>query len=137
MKIAPSKAHLEHMRDFKEIRTLLRNSTFPKDDFYFMSNLPPSFTGLPFIVWVSPRGFARHDVRVKVSRGSKLKRGEKFIVVSVRPEVEVLRGELRPAELRRLKKWIELNRETLVRFWEGDIEYTEDVLKELKALERK
>jgi hypothetical protein len=107
-----------------------------EDDFYFMSNLPPSFTGLPFLVWISPRGFARHDVRVKVTRSHKVKRGE-FIVVSVRPEVEVLRGELKPDELRKLRKWIELNRETLVRFWEGDIQDTLEALAALRPLKKR
>jgi len=51
-----------------------------EDDFYFMSNLPPSFTGLPFLVWISQQGFARHDVRVKVSRSHKVKRGELIVV---------------------------------------------------------
>ena len=105
-----------------------------EDDFFLMSNLSPRSTRLPFVVWISPKGNARHDVRVKVSRSTKVKEGE-FIVVSVRPEVEVLRGELRPAELRMLRAWIELNRQTLVEFWEGAIEYTEEALKRLKPLE--
>jgi hypothetical protein len=105
-----------------------------EDDFYFMSNLPPSFTGLPFLVWISPRGYARHDVWVKVSRSHKVKRGE-FITVAVRPEVMVLRGELSSTELELLRHWIELNREVLVQFWEGDIQYTLEVLAKLRSLE--
>jgi hypothetical protein len=105
-----------------------------EDDFFFMSNLPPSFTGLPFLVWISQRGFARHDIRVKVTRSHKVKPGE-FITVSVRPTVKVLRGELRPAELKLLCKWIKLNQETLIKFWEGDIETTPAVLEQLKPLQ--
>ena len=100
---------------------------------FLMSNLSPKSTHLPFVVWISPRGGARHDIRVKVSRSYKTKPRE-LIVVSVRPKVEVLRGELRPSELRLLKKWIDLNRETLVRFWNGEIEYTEEVLALLRPL---
>jgi len=33
-----------------------------------MANLYPAETGLPMTVWVSPRGRARHDVRVEVNR---------------------------------------------------------------------
>jgi hypothetical protein len=102
-------------------------------DFFLMSNLSPKSTRLPFVVWISPKGGARHDIRVKVSRSYKTKPGE-LIVVSVRPKVEVLRGELRPSELRLLKKWIDLNRETLVKFWDGEIEYTEDALALLRPL---
>jgi hypothetical protein len=105
-----------------------------KDDLFLMSNLSPKSTHLPFVVWISPRGNARHDVRVKVSKSHRVQEGE-FVVVSVRPRVEVLRGDLRPGELQLLERWIELNRDVLVRFWDGDIEYTEDVLEQLRPLE--
>jgi hypothetical protein len=36
-------------------------------DFFLMANLRHATTGLPMVVWVSERGLARHDVRVKVS----------------------------------------------------------------------
>ena len=36
-------------------------------DFFLMANLRPATTGLPMVVWVSERGLARHDVRVKIS----------------------------------------------------------------------
>ncbi len=35
------------------------------DELFEMANLFPRTTGLPMTVWVSPRGNARHDVRVK------------------------------------------------------------------------
>ena len=105
-----------------------------EDDFFLMSNLGPKRTGLPFVVWISQKGGARHDVRVKVARSPKAKPGD-FITVSVRPTVEVLHGELRPNELRVLRKWIELNKAALIGFWEGDIEDTPAVLEQLKPLE--
>jgi hypothetical protein len=37
------------------------------DELFEMANLFPRTTGLPITVWVSPRGNARHDVRVKVN----------------------------------------------------------------------
>jgi hypothetical protein len=36
------------------------------DELFEMPNLFPRTTGLPMTVWVSPRGGARHDFRVKV-----------------------------------------------------------------------
>jgi hypothetical protein len=106
-----------------------------EDDFFFMDNLPPAFTGLPFMVWISARGFARDDVRVKVSKGPKVKPGE-FVTVSVRPAVEVLAGDMSPGDLRLLAAWIDLNRDALVRFWDGDIESTPEVLAVLRPLSR-
>lgn len=38
-----------------------------EDDLFEMANLYPATTGLPMTVWVSPRGNARHDVRIKVN----------------------------------------------------------------------
>ena len=37
------------------------------DELFEMANLFPRTTGLPMTVWVSPRGNARHDVRIKVN----------------------------------------------------------------------
>ena len=34
------------------------------EDLFEMANLFPVTTGLPMTVWVSPRGNARHDVRI-------------------------------------------------------------------------
>jgi len=117
-------------------RTGIKVPPETEDDFFFMSNLPPSFTGLPFVVWISQKGYAKHDCRVKVSMGPKVKPGD-FVTVTVRPEVREIpsRGILRPDQMRALTRWIGLNRDVLVKFWEGDIEYTNEVLEQLKPLE--
>ena len=97
---------------------------------------PGRLTGLPFVVWISPKAGARHDVRVKVSDGPRAKPGE-FVTVAVRPKVKVVGGHMTAADLALLTRWIELNRDVLVRFWDGDLEYTPDVLAQLKALKSK
>ena len=108
--------------------------TVELEDLYLMSNLPPVLTGLPFVVWISPKGGARHDVRVKVSAGPRAKPGE-FITVAVRPKIKVI-GEhsMSAAQLALLSRWIELNQDALVAFWDGDIEYTPDVLARLRPI---
>ena len=106
----------------------------PELDFFTMSNLSPKKTGLPFVVWISPRGNARHDLRIKVSRSPKAK-PEEFITVAIRPLIRVVEGKIPASEFKLLREWITLNRETLLAFWNGDIEYTEDVLRELKPIE--
>jgi hypothetical protein len=119
-------------------------STTTELDLFLMSNLSPKKTGLPFVVWISPRGNTRHDLRVKVSR-SPSAMPEEFVTVAVReirsaggavrPEIRIAGGAYLPtSDFNLLKRWIELNQEALVRFWNGDIEYTEDVLEELKSL---
>jgi hypothetical protein len=97
-----------------------------------MVNVRPEISGLPFIVWISEKGGARHDVRVKVSPGPRVR--EFSATVSVRPQVEVLAGELSGADLDLVRQWIELNRETIIRYWNGDIMYTDEALAALKSL---
>ncbi len=98
-----------------------------------MANLRPERTGLPFVVFISQKGGARHDVRVKVAHGAKVRASE-MITVAVRPNVRVIRGALDPADLARLAEWIELNRDVLIDYWNGNIEYTEDAISALKPL---
>src|SRR5437016_1072528 len=61
-----------------------------------MANLRPERTGLPFVVFISQKGGARHDVRVKVAPGAKARPSE-MVTVEVRPSVRVLRGALDPS----------------------------------------
>ena len=102
-------------------------------DFFLMSNLSPKRTGLPFVVWISPKGAARHDARVKVSQGPKAHPDE-FVSVAIRPAVRIVDGTMPGHQFDLLKRWIELNRDVLLRFWDGRIEYTEDALARLKPL---
>jgi hypothetical protein len=106
------------------------------DDLFEMANLSPKRTGLPFVVWISPKGGAPHDVRVKVSRGPKAKSGE-FISVALRPELRVVGGgELSAEELDLLRRWVALNWNVILDYWEGEIEYTEDAIARLKAVQK-
>jgi len=97
-----------------------------------MANVRPDRSGLPFIVWMSARGHARHDVRVKIAYPPRV---QEFVAsVSVRPEVRVVAGALPPDDLALLTRWIELNRDALVAYWEGAIAYT-DAMAALRPLE--
>lgn len=94
-----------------------------------MANLFPKHTGLPFVVWISYRGGARHDVRVKVSRTAKAMPGE-MASVAIRPDVYVVEGSVSPQELELLRTWIGLNRQALTAYWNGEID-TQDALEAL------
>jgi hypothetical protein len=105
----------------------------PPADFFLLSNLSPRFTGLPFVVWISNRGNARHDIRVKVSRGAKVQKGE-LISVALRPVLRVIGKEkLRSEELELLRRWAEINWDVLVAYWDGEI-FTEQAIAKLKPL---
>jgi hypothetical protein len=99
-----------------------------------MANLPPKRTGLPFVVWISPKAGALHDVRVKVSKGPKAHPAE-LISVAIRPDVHVVAGgSMSSHDLALLKKWVEVNQDVLIKYWDGEIEYTEDAIAALKPI---
>jgi hypothetical protein len=98
-----------------------------------MANLRPERTGLPFVVFISQRGGARHDVRVKLSRAPRVRPSE-MITVAVRPVPRIVQGRMSGPEFDLVRQWIELNEPVLVDYWNGVIEYTEDVLAALRPV---
>ena len=104
-----------------------------REGLFEMANLSPKRTGLPFVVWISPKAGAPHDVRVKVSNGPKVHPAD-LISVAIRPDVHVVSGSMSAHDLALLEKWIELNRDVIVKYWDGEIEYTEDAIAALKPV---
>ena len=103
-----------------------------EEEGFRMSNLYPEDTGLPFVVWVSTGNGARHDIRVKVCRGRKIKFSE-MVSVGLRPTVHVVSGSLPNADLELLRKWVEVNMDTLLAYWEEEIS-TANMLRLLKGV---
>jgi len=101
---------------------------------YEMANLRPERTGLPFVVFISQRGGARHDIQVKVARVPRVRRSE-MVTVALRPSVRIVRGRLDPHDLALLRQWIDINEQVLIDYWNGVIGYTEDALNALKPIE--
>jgi len=99
-----------------------------------MANLFPKHTGLPFVVWISYKGGAQHDVRVKVSPGPKAIPSE-MISVAIRPRVRVVDGKMDATDLAALTRWIELNHDVLLKYWEGEID-TKDALDAIRQIEK-
>jgi hypothetical protein len=95
-------------------------------DLFAMANLFPRTTGLPMTVWVSPRGRARHDARVKVclAHGPRMDISNTAIV-GIRPQPRRLRGQLPAADFEQVAAWIALNEAALPDFWNGEIDAIE------------
>jgi hypothetical protein len=91
-----------------------------------MANLYPRDTGLRHTVWVSPRGRARHDARVKVcmAPGDRMD-PDNLAVMSIRPTPRLLHGELPPRDEMAVRAWIELNAPLLLGYWEGTVSTVE------------
>ena len=105
-----------------------------EDDFFLMSNLRPKHTGLPMVVWVSNRGHARHDARVKVSQtpGDRIDVDD-LAVVGIRPTPTLIEGQLDNASLKLVHDWITLNETTLIGYWNSELD-TVEMLQNLKRL---
>ena len=101
---------------------------------YEMANLTPRMTGLPMVVWVSHRGRARHDVRVKVqqSHGSRMSLSN-TATVAVRPTPHLVAGQLSPADLRAVNQWIQFNEAVIVGYWDGTID-TGELIQQLRRI---
>jgi hypothetical protein len=98
-----------------------------------MANLRPDETNLPFVVWVSQKAGAQHDIRVKVAPGPKVIASQ-MGVYAVRPFRYVARQPLSSQEEKLLESWILKNLDVLIGFWDGDIEYTRDMMEKIEPL---
>jgi hypothetical protein len=96
-----------------------RRAIDPNDTFE-MANLYPRDTGLPMTVWVSPRGRARHDARIKVclTPGDRMDAGN-TAVVAIRPVPRMVSGALPPRDFALVAQWIADNRAVLLGYWDG------------------
>ena len=95
-------------------------------DLFEMANLYPRTTGMPVAIWVSPRGGARHDVRVRVSPGpGDWMDLEDAAVVGVRPAPALLQGELAADVREPVFAWVAANRDVLVACWSGELDTIE------------
>jgi hypothetical protein len=93
------------------------------DDLFGMANLFPRTTGLPMTVWVSPRGRARNDVRIKVNLGpGNQMNAADTAVVGLRPAPHLIAGQLSPGDQQAAFEWITLNSGALAEFWEGRVD---------------
>jgi hypothetical protein len=106
-----------------------------QDDLFLMANLRPAETGLPMVVWVSERGYAQHDVRVKVStvHGPMSKPTLPMAIFGVRPTPSLLNGYVPPPDQRAVERWIVLNEGVLVDYWNSTIS-TAEMLKLVRPL---
>jgi hypothetical protein len=122
------------MKTYRDLTTGIGEGTQDDSELLFeMANLVQRDTGLPFVVWISPKGNARHDVRVKVSRSPKAVPSE-MVSVAIRPNVHLVEGKMSASDLKLLSRWVELNRDVLVRYWDGDIESTKDAINLIRPI---
>ncbi len=95
------------------------------DALFEMANLFPRTTGLPMTVWVSPRGGARHDARIKVSLTPGKMDITNTAVVAIRPLPRLVAGDLSTEDFDAVARWIIANQAALIDFWDESIDSVE------------
>src|ERR1039457_1289453 len=85
------------------------------EDFNADDHLPTKKTGLPFVVWIWPRGSAGRNVRIGVALGPNALESE-FVSVAIQPEVHVVKGRMGGTELACLRRWVDLNRDVIKKY---------------------
>jgi hypothetical protein len=77
-------------------------------------------------VWVSPKGNARHDARIKVQKvhGDHMS-PDNTAVIALRPNPRVIIGELSAADADAARAWAAKNRDALIAYWDGAIDTVE------------
>ena len=98
-----------------------------------MAILPPRETGLQFVVFILQDMGIIPEVRIEIARSHRVWRSE-TVKVAIRPTVRLKDGYLDAHELALLTRWVDLNRDALIKYWDGEIESTSDVLGVLKPI---
>ena len=101
---------------------------------YGMSNLRSTKTGLPFIVFISQRDDAKHAARIKWSPEPRVD-ANNMGSYAVSPFGFKAGRKLSSSEEKLLERWVALNKDVLLGYWNGDIAYTEDAVSSLKKLD--
>jgi len=78
-------------------------------------------------------GERRGEVRIEIARSHTVLRSE-TVKVAIRPTVRLKDGYLDAHELALLTRWVDLNRDALIKYWDGEIESTSDVLQVLRPI---
>lgn len=103
-----------------------------EDKSYAMANLSPRMTGVNRHIFVSPR-MGSHDVRIKVS-ASPGKSTLPIDCAEIGLVVHHVAGALLPAAVMgEFERWVALNLQPLVDYWDGTID-TGELLAALKPL---
>jgi hypothetical protein len=104
---------------------------------YFSTDLSPDITGLPFVVFAYPKWASSREARIKISRSRRIWRQNQFLSVAIGPPVRAIRNGCGPRltqdELDLLFRWVELNRDMLIRHWNGETS-SMDIIEAVKPI---
>jgi Domain of unknown function (DUF4160) len=115
------------------VKTFKIRRTEEEEESFDVTILPPRNTGLPFVVYISQNTGVVPYVRIEIVRKPRMSRSD-TVKVAIIPTTRLMAGYLSSQELALVTRWVDLNRDTLIKYWDGEIAYTEDVFPVLKAV---
>ena len=104
-------------------------------DPFFAVSLGSHTTGLPMNIWLSPRGQAGHTARiwVQANHHEQCEIDHLAVVSVVDDPPHLLEGDLGADDLNRVRRYIAMNRETILDHWVGQADSPE-LARRLKRL---
>jgi hypothetical protein len=91
-----------------------------------MASFSWASTGVDNTIFLSPKGYARHAARIKVAIDPPKTLDVTAVTASVAVrDGALIDGKMAPALLRRVRQFIDLNREPILRYWSNEIDASE------------
>jgi len=100
-----------------------------------MSNLRPIHTGLNVVTWISGKGNAKHGPRIKISskKGNKISI-DNLISVTVDDNPKIIgNNKISVKDFEKIKKFIELNKDIIIKYWNRKID-TKEMINKIKTI---
>ena len=94
------------------------------EEAFTMSNIRPKHTGLPMVIWVSPKtGKEKHGPRIKAqtTHGDKAQMGN-WVTVTVEENPQVIGEGLDTGDTEAVKAFVKRNKETLLKLWSDELD---------------
>lgn len=114
------------VKEFKEFR----------DDMYEIANIIQDDSGLPTIIYISPKN-ANHGPRIKVQKNYSDNIQNNFFSVTISDNPSVIgkdTGDIKDKDIQLIKKWIIKNKQILLDYSNGTEKSTKTVLNKLQKI---
>jgi hypothetical protein len=102
------------------------------DNLFEMPNLSMDKTGLSYGIWLDASGSDR-TIEHNLPRLKVIVSRNEYVPVSISDEPKILKSNKELRKFREISKWIKINKEFLLKFWNKEINY-EELLNVLKKL---
>lgn len=113
---------------------------FDNQSLFEMANLSVDETNLPIVVWISIKPDENHKIpRIKFSNTESTKMStDNLVPISISDNPVILTKNtilnIPNKKLNKVKQWIILNKDSLMKAWNGDITPTQFVTKYMKKI---